>query len=105
MRGPHVKSDAARTASNVERQEITHALHQVGVRPGDTVMFHSSLSSMGWVVGGADTVIDGFLDAVGPEGTVVVPTLCRRPDGERHLTFDRWNIATSVSCVGRITEV
>ncbi len=98
-------TDARRTASNVERQEITNALQQVGVRPGDTVMFHSSLSSMGWVVGGADTVIDGFLDAVGPEGTVVVPTLCRMPDGERHLTFDRWNIETSVSCVGRITEV
>lgn len=100
-----MKLNAHRTASNVERAEITAALHAVGVRPGDTVMFHSSLSSMGWVVGGADTVIDGFLDAVGPEGTVVVPTLCRMPDGERHLTFDRWNIETSVSCVGRITEV
>lgn len=100
-----MKLNAHRTASNVERAEITAALHVVGVRPGDTVMFHSSLSSMGWVVGGADTVIDGFLDAVGPEGTVAVPTLCRMPDGERHLTFERWNIETSVSCVGRITEV
>ena len=90
---------------HVCQEEITRALHRVGVRRGDTVMFHSSLSSMGWVVGGADTVIDGFLEAVGPAGTVVVPTLCRMPDGERHLTFDRWHIKTSVSCVGRITEV
>ena len=96
-------ADAANT--HVYRDEITAALMEIGVRRGDTVMFHSSLSSMGWVVGGADTVIDGFLDAVGPSGTVVVPTLCRMPDGERHLTFDRWNIETSVSCVGRITEV
>ena len=92
-------------AIHVHRAEIAAVLHEVGVQRGDTVMFHSSLSSMGWVVGGADAVIDGFLDAVGPHGTVVVPTLCRMPDGERHLTFDRWNIATSPSCVGRITEV
>ena len=90
---------------HVYRDEISAALRELGVRRDDTVMFHSSLSSMGWVVGGADTVIDGFLDAVGPAGTVVVPTLCRMPPDERHLTFDRWNIETSVSCVGRITEV
>ena len=68
-------------AIHVNHDEITAALHEVGVERGDTVMFHSSLSSMGWVVGGADTVIDGFLDAVGPHGTVVVPTLCRMPEG------------------------
>ena len=56
-------------------------------------------------MGGADTVIEGFLAAVGTSGTVAVPTLCRMPDGERHLTFARWNIATSPSCVGHITEV
>ena len=96
---------ASNAANHVYCEEITNALLEVGVCPGDTVMFHSSMSSMGWVVGGADTVIDGFVEAVGPSGTVVVPTLCRMPPDERHLTFDRWNIATSPSCVGRITEV
>ncbi len=98
-------SGATDAANHVYRAEITNALLEGGVQCGDTVMFHSSMSSMGWVVGGADTVIDGFLEAVGPSGTVVVPTLCRMPPDERHLTFDRWNIDTSVSCVGRITEV
>lgn len=96
--------NADEIAHRVYRKEITNALPEIGVQRGDTVMFHSSLSSMGWVDGGADTVIDGFLEAVGPSGTVVVPTLCRMPPDERHLTFDRWNIETSVSCVGRITE-
>ena len=98
-------SGAFDAANHVYRAEITNALQEVGVQCGDTVMFHSSMSSMGWVVGGADTVIDGFVEAVGPSGTVVVPTLCRMPPDERHLTFDRWNIETSVTCVGRITEV
>ena len=100
-----MESDAGETGNHVTREEIAAALKEVGVQCGDTVMFHSSLSSMGWVVGGADTVIEGFLAAVGTNGTVVVPTLCRMPDGERHLTFKRWDIATSPSCVGHITEV
>ena len=60
----------------VTREDVTCAAREVGVVPGDTLLFHSSLSSMGTVVGGPDAVIDGFLDAVGPEGTVAVPTLC-----------------------------
>ena len=89
---------------HVTRDDVAAALKAVGLVPGDIALFHSSLSSMGTVVGGPDTVIDGFLDAVGPEGTVAVPTLCRWPPEERHLTFDRWNPEISPSYVGRITE-
>jgi aminoglycoside 3-N-acetyltransferase len=59
---------------------------------------------MGTVVGGPDTVIDGFLDAVGPTGAVAVPTLCNWKPDEQHLVFPRWNPATSPSYVGLITE-
>ena len=62
-----MESDAGETGNHVTREEITAALKEIGVQCGDTVMFHSSLSSMGWVVGGADTVIEGFLAAVGTQ--------------------------------------
>ncbi len=35
---------------------------------------HSSLSALGWVCGGAVTIVQGVLDALGPDGTLVVPT-------------------------------
>lgn len=88
----------------VTRADVTRAAREVGVVPGDTLFFHSSLSSMGTVVGGPDTVIDGFLDAVGPEGTVAVPTLCNWAPGEQHLVFPCWAPATTPSYVGKITE-
>ena len=88
----------------VTREDVTCAAREVGVVPGDTLLFHSSLSSMGTVVGGPDAVIDGFLDAVGPEGTVAVPTLCNWAADEQHLVFERWDPATTPSYVGKLTE-
>jgi len=54
--------------------DIVAGLKAVGLAAGDVVIVHSSLSSMGNVKGGADTVIDALLEVVGDEGTVVMPT-------------------------------
>jgi len=84
----------------VTADTVAQGLREVGVVPGDTVMFHSSLSSMGDVVGGPNTVIEGFLQAVGPEGTVACPTLWWT--GKQNLAdFDA---NTSPSYPGIITE-
>jgi len=57
------------------RESIAEDLRRIGIEPGDVVFFHSSLKSLGQVEGGAEAVVDAFLDAVGPEGLVIVPTL------------------------------
>ncbi len=59
----------------VARRDIARGLRRLGVRPGDVLLVHSSLKSLGWVEGGAEGVIDALLDAVGPAGTVMVPTI------------------------------
>jgi aminoglycoside 3-N-acetyltransferase len=56
------------------RPEISQALCSLGLGVGDVVFVHSSLRSMGYVDGGADTVVDAILDVLGPIGTLVVPT-------------------------------
>lgn len=81
-------------------EDIVGALRQVQVGSGAVVYVHSSLSSMGYVQGGADAVIDAFLDVVGPEGTVCVPTIVYAGQGPR----PPFNVARSPSEVGRITE-
>jgi len=54
--------------------EIEKGLREIGLKKGDTILLHSSLSSIGHVEGGADTVVDAFLSVLGLEGTLVVPT-------------------------------
>lgn len=46
----------------------------LGVEPGMTLLLHSSLSSLGWVCGGPQTVILALESILGPAGTLVVPT-------------------------------
>jgi aminoglycoside 3-N-acetyltransferase len=45
----------------------------LGMRPNMTVMVHSSLSRVGWTVGGPVTVIRALLKALEPHGTLVMP--------------------------------
>jgi aminoglycoside 3-N-acetyltransferase len=59
----------------VTQQDIVRGLRALGLEPGDSVLVHSSLSSLGYVEGGAEAVIDALIEAVGTEGTVLVPTL------------------------------
>jgi aminoglycoside 3-N-acetyltransferase len=86
----------------VTRGDVAAGLRRLGVAADDTVFFHSSLRSLGYVDGGADAVIDGFGDAVGPQGTVVVPTFTLLG---RVGPFGSWyDHERSPSTVGTITE-
>ncbi|MEV7339861.1 AAC(3) family N-acetyltransferase [Streptomyces sp. NPDC093544] len=62
------------TGPLVTRDTVSAQLLSLGVRPGETLLAHSSLSSLGWVCGGAVAVVQGLLDSLGPDGTLVVPT-------------------------------
>lgn len=49
-------------------------LAALGVAPEMALLVHSSLSSLGWVCGGAVTVILALEEALSPGGTLVMPT-------------------------------
>src|ERR1051325_5833130 len=88
--------------------DLLQGLRKAGLREHDALFFHSSLKSFGHVEGGADTVIDASLAAVGPRGMVVVPTFVQTVDGQRAGYVARlaaWDIDRSPSDVGHITEV
>ncbi len=61
----------------IGKAAIREALAQVGVRAGDTLLVHASLSACGHVIGGAATVLDALVEAVGPDGNFFLPTFQR----------------------------
>jgi aminoglycoside 3-N-acetyltransferase len=53
---------------------LSHDLRILGLTSGATVLVHSSLSTLGYVAGGARAVVMALLETLGPLGTLVVPT-------------------------------
>jgi aminoglycoside 3-N-acetyltransferase len=54
-------------------ESLVRDLRAVGVREGQTIIVHTSLSRLGWTVGGAEAVIRALMDVVTPAGTLVMP--------------------------------
>lgn len=49
-------------------------LRGLGVEPGMTLVVHSAMSKLGWIAGGAEAIVAALQRAVGPSGTLVMPT-------------------------------
>lgn len=58
----------------VLKEDIIDALRSLGITEGQVLMAHTSLSALGFVCGGAQVVIEALMEAVGPEGTLMMPT-------------------------------
>lgn len=52
--------------------ECVTRFSEAGIASGDTVVVHASLKTVGWISGGANTILDALLQVVGPQGTIVV---------------------------------
>ena len=52
---------------------LAEAILAAGVRPGGVLLVHASLRSLGVVPGGTATVIAGLRQALGPDGTLLMP--------------------------------
>lgn len=65
-----------RTKKNwpITQASLQADLAALGVTAGMTLLVHSSLSALGWVCGGAVTVILALEEALSPGGTLVMPT-------------------------------
>jgi aminoglycoside N3'-acetyltransferase len=63
----------------ITQKDIEQGLRDLGLRRGDAVEVHSSLSSFGWVNGGATTVIEALMQVVGEEGALVMSAYAVSP--------------------------
>ena len=72
------------------------------ILPGDTVLIHSSMKSIGSVEGGADTVLEAFMEHIGESGLLVFPTLSYRDVTAAKPFFD---VRNTPACTGVMPEV
>lgn len=89
-------------------EDLLKDMRKLGIEQGDALFVHSSLRSIGFVEGGAEAVIQTLQEAVGEDGTFLIPTYYM-PGGTIHGTcalsdyvFDFRKHGTHM---GRIPEV
>lgn len=63
----------AQNKAVLTKEMIVRSLKETGVCEGDVLLVHSSQSGLGYIEGGADTIIDALMEAVGETGTILMP--------------------------------
>ncbi len=86
----------------VTKNMLHPAFKKGGIKKGDILLVHSSLSGLGHIKGGPKTVIAALQETVGQAGTVVMPAFSWSFPKNNSLPFDK---NTSGSKVGIISEV
>ncbi|MFF3301360.1 aminoglycoside 3-N-acetyltransferase [Streptomyces sp. NPDC001741] len=62
----------ARADGPVTRARLVRDLTALGLREGDVVMFHTRMSAIGYVAGGAPALVGALRETVGERGTLMV---------------------------------
>lgn len=84
------------------KKELIDAIIKIGIKPTDTLLVHSSMKAIGEVDGGADTVLDAFIDYLSDDGLLIFPTHTWEQINDEYNVF---NPMTEPSCVGLLTNL
>ncbi len=85
----------------ITKKNLINDIMNMGIESTDKVMIHSSMKSIGDVEGGADTVVDAFMEYV-CDGMIMMPTHTWAQMSESYNVFDP---ATEPACVGIIPNI
>lgn len=87
------------------KKDLVRHFKKIGIKPGDVLLVHSSLSKIGFVENGAKDVVDALLEAVGEEGHLLMPN---SPNASYQLDYikalDFFDVENSKSMLGVISE-
>lgn len=84
------------------KQDLIESIIKIGIKPTDTLLVHSSMKAIGSVEGGADTVLDAFIEYLKDDGLLIFPTHTWYQINDEYNVFDP---ATEPSCVGLLTNL
>ena len=89
----------------LSKEKLINDFLRMGLKEGDVLMVHSSLSSIGYVDGGASTVVEALIDVLGSDGHLLMPSA---PNASYQLDYIRENVLFDVlqtpSALGAVTE-
>ncbi|RJQ25188.1 aminoglycoside N(3)-acetyltransferase [Candidatus Parcubacteria bacterium] len=79
----------------IEKEYLVENLRKMGAVKGAHLMVHSSLSALGFVEGGANTVVQALIEAVGDKGSVIMPSF------KSAIRSDKYGYKDCKTCEGK----
>ncbi|MHA1591662.1 MAG: aminoglycoside N(3)-acetyltransferase [Candidatus Heimdallarchaeaceae archaeon] len=64
-----------RTKIPITQNSLIEDFKKLGLKAGDIVIVHSSMSKIGWIAGTSVAVVNALMEVLSPEGTLVMPTM------------------------------
>ena len=86
---------------NYNKQQLKGQLESMGLKGDETILIHSSMKSIGEVDGGADTVLDAWMEYFN-DGLLLLPTHTWKTVNADNPVY---NPQTTPSCVGLLTNM
>ena len=94
------------SGQGLTNDDLKQSLLNAGIQPDDHLMVHASLSKMGFIEGGAETVVKVLKETVGEEGMILMPT---SPIARLQLDYvsdnPLFDVLNTPSAMGNISEV
>ena len=86
---------------NYNKQQLKDQLKSMGLKGDETILIHSSMKSIGEVDGGADTVLDAWMEYF-KDGLLLLPTHTWKTVNADNPVYNPY---TTPSCVGLLTNM
>lgn len=87
--------------ANYNKQQLKDQLESMGLKGGETILIHSSMKAIGVVNGGADTVLDVWMEYF-KDGLLLLPTHTWKTVNADNPVYNPY---TTPSCVGLLTNM
>ncbi|CAN5491453.1 aminoglycoside N3'-acetyltransferase [soil metagenome] len=89
----------------IPENQLLNNLKAIGLKEGDSVLVHSSMSKIGLLEKGPETLIDSLLAIIGKEGTLLMPAFPAKGRNKDYLIANAsFDILKTPSNMGVVTE-
>jgi aminoglycoside N3'-acetyltransferase len=100
------KAKATRRKNKVELLSVVHQIEQLKIERGDAIFIHSMISSIGFMHGDLNEIIEVLIEKVGQEGHVFMPTFTSSGYSSDYLeTKPVFDVNKTPSKMGVLTEI
>ena len=97
---------AMRAFRSYDAAALLRAIRSLGIAPGDAVMLHSAFEPHHGFRGSIDELIDVFVEAVGPNGHLLMVSLPYRTSSIAYLRSGRrFDVRRTPSMMGMVSEI